>query len=299
MRNAEVYGLALRRGGEISAERRRWAVFLPSWVRKIRFVRGFPILMETLINGIRTLNRSAELLGEADEKPVEGWHLALTLAVALVFAVLLGVVLPHGITWLLSLAGLSGDVSGVSFQLWDGLVKLVILAAYIMAIGRLPEIHRVFQYHGAEHKTIHAFETGEPVTLELAAAQSRLHPRCGTTFLLFVVCVSVLLHTVLVPALLWLWTPESALVRHAGTLLFKIFLIAPVAACSYELIHAVARMKDGPLASLLRVPGLTLQRLTTAEPEREHLEVALVALREALGEGSPYTVVTAPYSRSL
>ena len=250
-----------------------------------------------MINGIKTLNRSAELQGQDDGKPMEGWHLAVTLIVSIAFALLLSLVLPHGLTWLLTVAGISGDVSGVSFQLWDGLFKLLILMIYILAIRRVPEIKRVFQYHGAEHKTIHAFETGKPVDADLAAAQSRLHPRCGTTFLLFVVCVSVLSHALLVPLLLHFWTPESELVRHGGTIFFKLLLIAPIASLSYELIRATARMKDGKCAALLRTPGLLLQKLTTAEPEREQLEVALVALREALGDNTPYEVRTVPYKR--
>ncbi len=298
MRNGTSYGLGARLRSRIVGERRVWSSFLSNRVRNTPFVRGFPILVETLVNGIKTLNRSAELQGEDDEQPMEGWSLAATLAASIVFAILLSVVIPHGLTWLLSLAGLSGDVSGVSFQIWDGLFKLVILVVYILAIRRVREIHRVFQYHGAEHKTIHAFETGQDVDVDLAAAQSRLHPRCGTTFLLFVVFLSVAVHAVFVPLLLAVWQPESVLVKHLGTLCFKILLVAPVASCSYELIRASAKMGNGFWAGLLRAPGLGLQRLTTAEPEREHLEVALVALKEALGPGSPHVVHTVDYERA-
>lgn len=297
MRNGQAYGLGVRLGGGVAAERRGWYSFLSPRVRGTRFLRGFPVLVETLVNGVKTLNRSAELQGEDDGKPMEGWHLAVTLLVSVAFALLLSLAIPHGLSQLLALAGVSGDVSGVSFQLWDGFFKLLVLVLYIMAIRRVPEIRRVFQYHGAEHKTIHAFETGRPVDADLAMAQSRLHPRCGTTFLLFVVCVSVLAHALLVPLLLHVWTPESAVVKHVGTLAFKLALVPAVAAVSYEIIHAVANMRDGVCASCLRVPGLCLQRLTTIEPEREHIEVALVALKEALGPDSPHQVETVPYTR--
>ena len=297
MRNDAVYGLGARLKDKIVGERRAWSSFLSDKIRKTPFLRGFPILVETLVNGIKTLNRSAELQGEDDGTPMEGWHLVCTLLVAAVFAICLSVVIPHGLTWLLSLAGVAGDVSGLSFQIWDGLLKLLILTAYIYAIGRVPEIRRVFQFHGAEHKTIHAFETGLPVDVDLAMRQSRLHPRCGTTFLLFVVFFSVLCHSVLVPLFLYLWQPESVFVKHAGTVFFKLLLIAPVASLSYELIRGTARVKDCFWIRVLRAPGLFLQRLTTVEPEREHLEVAIVALKESLGDDSRYEVVTVPYER--
>ena len=296
MRNGTAYGLGARLDQGIVGERRLWSSFLSEGVRRTRFLRGLPILVETLVNGIKTLNRSAELLGKEDEPPMKGWRLAATVVVSVAFALLLSLVLPHALTCLITLAGLSGNVADVSFQLWDGFFKLAVLVAYILVIGRIPEIRRVFQYHGAEHKTIHAFETGKPVDVELAAAQSRLHPRCGTTFLLFVVFVSVICHSVLVPLFLAVWTPESELVRHLGSIAFKLVLVVPVACLSYELIRANARMKEGVCAACLRAPGLFLQRLTTLEPEREHLEVALVALKEALGP-SPYEVRTVPYTR--
>ena len=295
MRNGQAFGLAARVAGEVVAERRGWYSFLPERIRTRPFVRGFPVLVETLVNGIKSLNRSAELQGEADGQPMEGWHLVLTMLAALVFAMVLFLLIPHGLSWLLGYVGLSSGVEGVAFQLWDGVFKLLMLMGYISIIARVPEIRRVFQYHGAEHKTIHAFETGLPVDAALARRQSRLHPRCGTTFLLFVICISVLLHALLVPLLLYLWTPENAVLKHLVTLVFKLALLVPIASLSYELIRFSGCMREGPLATALRAPGLLLQRLTTAEPEMDQLEVAVVALREALGPDSPYEVRTCPY----
>lgn len=297
MRNAAVYGLGARLKGKIVGERRGWSSFLSDKVRKTPFLRGFPILVESLINGIKSLKRSAELQGDDDGTPMDNWHLLCTLAVSVVFAICLSVVIPHGMTWGVSALGVAGDVSGVSFQIWDGLFKLVILVGYIYLISRIPEIRRVFQYHGAEHKTIHAFETGQPVDVDLAAAQSRLHPRCGTTFLLFVVFLSVLCHAIFVPLFLHIWQPESTIVKHLGTIVFKLFLIAPVASLSYEVLRGTAKLQECLWVRILRAPGFCLQLLTTAEPEREHLEVAVVALKEALGEDSPYDVRTVQYER--
>ena len=120
----------------------------------------------------------------------------------------------------------------------------------------MPDIRRVFQYHGAEHKVIHAFEAGGDVDAATAARMSRLHPRCGTTFLLFVISISIILHAVLVPLLLFIYCPEGAV-----------------------------------------APGLTLQRMTTAEPDERQLDVAVVALREALGAQAGDNIITAPYRR--
>jgi uncharacterized protein YqhQ len=184
--------------------------------------------------------------------------------------------------------GLGGGMEGFTFHVWDGLYKFVMFIGYIAAISLLPDIRRVFQYHGAEHKTIHAFEAGGMVTVATARKGSRLHPRCGTTFLLFVLSLAIVLHAVLVPLLLMAWHPASAPLRHAGIVLFKIVLIVPVSAIAYELIRWSAALEGGFWARILRGPGLFLQYLTTREPDDAQLEVAVAALREALGPDSPY-----------
>ena len=296
MRNGDHYALAVRHAdGTIAAERRPWFSLTRHPLLKKRFVRGFPILLETLVNGIKALNRSAEQATEGEEEKLEGWHLVLTMLLALGMAVVLFVVTPHlmsmGMQWL----GLGGDVDGLSFHVWDGLFKCCIFVGYILIISLVPDIRRVFQYHGAEHKVIHAFERGGEVTAVEAGRMSRLHPRCGTTFLLFVIAISIVLHAVLVPAMLLVWTPQSAVAKHAATIFFKLLLMLPISALAYELIHFAAKMGDGFWGSLLRAPGLLLQTLTTYEPDRGQLEVAVVALHQALGSEAPDTVRPADY----
>lgn len=290
MRNGASYALAVRRpSGSISVESRRWRTMGPQGLRSVRFLRGFPVLVETLSNGIRALNRSADLSsGDDDSSPMTRWQVIATLLMALGAAVVLFVAAPHLMALGMEGLGLSGDMKGLSFHLWDGLFKFIIFTGYIVAISFLPDIRRVFQYHGAEHKTIHAFEKGGMVTVETARACSRLHPRCGTTFLLFVLSVAIVLHAVLVPLLLLVWDPSSAVVRHAGIVCFKILLIVPVSALAYEIIRYAAALGDGLWGRILRAPGLFLQMLTTREPDADQLEVAVVALREALGPDSPY-----------
>ena len=289
MRNGASYALAVRRSsGAIFVESRQWRSVGPAGIRSIRFLRGFPVLVETLSNGIRALNRSADLsMGEDDTAPMSRWQVVLTLLMALGAAVVLFVAAPHALALGMEYAGLSGGMKGFSFHLWDGLFKFIMFMAYISAISFMPDIRRVFQYHGAEHKTIHAFEKGGMVTVDAARSCSRLHPRCGTTFLLFVLTVAIVLHAVFVPLLLMLWEPSHPFMRHVFILVFKILLIAPISAFAYEIVRYAAQLKGGALAWILRAPGLFLQLLTTREPDDSQLEVAIAALRESLS-GSAY-----------
>lgn len=299
MRNGDIYGLAVRRpDSNISAQRLPWRVLTKSaWLRR-PLIRGFPILLETMVNGIHALNRSMILSG-ADSGDCRGGGMGgmiLSLALALCMAIALFVVAPHLLSVLMFAFGLGGDVEGLSFHLWDGFYKCGIFTAYIWAISFVPDIHRVFQYHGAEHKTIHAFESCEGVDSRAALRMSRLHPRCGTTFLLFVIAISIVVQAIVVPFLLQLWTPESELAKHALSLGYKLPLVLPISALAYELIRFAAKLQEGFWATVLQAPGLFLQRLTTREPSLPQLEVAIVALAEALGAEAE-DVSTVPYVR--
>lgn len=297
MRNGSVYALALRTpDGDIVAERRRWYSLATGAASGKPFVRGFPLLVETLVNGVKALNRSAEFAApDESDKPGDA-PLALTLVVSLALAAGLFVAAPHLLALGMKALGLGGDLERLSFHLWDGFFKFTIFLSYIAAISLVPDIRRVFQYHGAEHKVIRAFEKGGEVSARTAAACSRLHPRCGTTFMLFVLSVAIVLHAVLVPFFLWLWQPQGAFARHAGTLVFKLLLMVPISAVAYEIIRYAARLGSSPWGRLVRGPGLLLQLLTTREPAREHLDVALVALREALSPEAAARLQTPAYT---
>ena len=177
-------------------------------------------------------------------------------------------------------------MEGFSFHLWDGLIKFAVFLAYILVISRLREIRRVFQYHGAEHKAIAAYESGaRPLNVDAARRHSRLHPRCGTAFLLFVLSIAILLHVLLLPMLLFVWSPENALHKHGVILLLKLLLMLPISALAYEAIRLGARLEGSIVGAAMRAPGLLLQLLTTRNPDRAQLEVALTALNEALKRG--------------
>ena len=297
MRNGGRYAVAVRRkDGKIFVERHGWFGLTRKGPLSRPFLRGFPLLVETLVNGVRALNRSAELSGEEDggESPSR-WQIFLSVVAAFGLAALMFVVIPHMLSLGMQAIGMGGDMEGFSFHMWDGLFKFAMFIGYIAAIPCFPEIRRVFQYHGAEHKVIAALESGEPVSARSAKRHSRLHARCGTTFMLFVLALAILVHAVAVPLLLSVWKPENQLLRHAGVLLFKVGLMIPVSSLAYELIRLAARLGNSVTGRILRAPGFLIQLLTTREPDMEQLEVAVVALREALGDSAPEDMHTAAY----
>jgi len=299
IRNGDSLALAVRKPDkQIVAVTRPWSTLFTTPLARKPWIRGFPVLLETMINGIKALNLSVELAAEAEGEPIKPWQLALTLVVAIGLALLLFVVIPHVLTIGLNALSISGGVEGLSFHLWDGLLKFVMFIGYIAAISFMPDIRRVFQYHGAEHKSIAAYEQGEnPVTPASAAGYSRLHPRCGTTFLLFVLSISIMLHALTVPLLMLFWAPENAVIKHGAIIAFKLALMVPISALAYEAIRSAAKIKNPLIGSILRGPGLLLQLMTTREPDEEQLEVGLVALREALGNSATAEIATPAYER--
>ena len=212
-----------------------------------------------------------------------GWALGASMAFALVAAVALFVGIPH----LISVYFLGPSMKSPLFHLLDGAVKGAVFVLYIALIGRLPDIRRVFQYHGAEHKAVHAYEQGVELTPEQAGSMSRIHPRCGTAFLMVVILAGILVFAAVLPLLA---PPEGRVVSLLWAVGVKTALLVPVAGISYEMIrlgsgeHVLSRAVFRPFL----VPGLLLQRLTTGEPDAEQLDVAIHALSLAVqrGEGA-------------
>jgi uncharacterized protein YqhQ len=201
-----------------------------------------------------------------------GWAVAGSMAFGLGLGVLVFLLLP---LWLTQLAErhLFGPLSGLAFNLLDGGLRALFFLAYLYGISRFRDIHRVFMYHGAEHKVVFNYERRLPLSVENARAQSRLHPRCGTSFLLFVLLVSILVFALI---------PKTApfLFKFGG----RILLVPVIAGLSYEVLRLTARRRAAPLFAALVFPGLMLQKITTQEPTDDMLEVAIVALEEALRE---------------
>ena len=242
-----------------------------------------------MVIGIRTLNYSAEVsMGSSEEPRTGGDSLRLGLTVA--FSLLVGVAVFFAVP--LVATSLFFDVAQqpLLFNLASGFIRILLLLGYLSAISFSKEIRRVFEYHGAEHKVVFAFEKGEDLTPEAAARQSRFHPRCGTSFLLIVMLSSVLLFSILDAVLLSLLGELTLPVR----LLTHLPLIPVVGGVSYEFIRASAKKSETVLGAALIAPGLWLQRITTREPSIDQLEVAVTALRSALGEEMPVAEVALP-----
>jgi uncharacterized protein YqhQ len=245
------------------------AVYRSRWART-PFVRGIVVLWDALALGMRMLTKSANYQLEEDEEELEGWGLYLTLAGSLAFSVALFMLTPAAVGhFAQSLLKVEGFWLGA---LVEGLVRIAILIGYIGLIGQMEDIKRVFRYHGAEHKTINAYEAGAELTPENVAAFPLEHPRCGTAFLLTVVLLSILLFTLFPVESLWL------------KFLVRLGLLLPLAGISYEYLRWTADHVDQPLVRWLIMPNMALQRMTTAEPDLAMLEVAIASFN-AMREG--------------
>ncbi|HEU4408746.1 MAG TPA: DUF1385 domain-containing protein [Polyangiaceae bacterium] len=197
-------------------------------------------------------------------------------------ALLMFIAAPQGAAWLVNrVLGLGLDIRDAGFQLLTGAFKLTIVVGYLALIRRVPEIRRVFQYHGAEHKSISAYEAGEELVVANARSKTTLHPRCGTTFLVLVALVSVIIFSAVAP-FLPRFGLSSGLLENVALFLLKLPFIPVIAAVTFELQRFTAKFcTTGPLRALL-LPGFAVQKITTVEPDDDQLEVALASLRAAL-----------------
>ena len=227
-------------------------------------------------NGVRALNRSADLsMGDDDSSPMSRWQVAFTLLMALGAAIVLFVAAPHLLAMGMERLGLSGGMKGLSFHLWDGVFKFLMFIGYIAAISFMPDIRRVFQYHGAEHKTIFCYEAGLPLTVENVRKQPKHHPRCGTSFLFVVIFVSIIVSSIF----FGIWPMTNAFLRT----LVHLLLLPLVVGITYEFNRWVGRhVQEGGIAKILTAPGMWMQNFTTNEPDDSMIEVAIRSLELVL-----------------
>lgn len=272
MRSPKAMAIAVRRpNGEIVVKRKGLTFFSEkTLLAKLPLVRGVITLLSALVLGIQALNFSAnQAFGE--EEKTNPWTMGLTFMVALSFGIMLFFLLPLFLTKWLRFAIPMLSESGLLFSLVDGAIRLMIFLIYLWAISLFKEIQRVFQYHGAEHKSIFAFEAGEELMIERVKDFSCLHPRCGTSFLLIVMVVSILVFALLPHQLPFGYKVVS-----------RVILIPLIAGISYEVTRFADRRRENRGIQYLIRPGLWLQRLTAREPSGAQIEVAIRALREVL-----------------
>ncbi len=259
--------VAVRRpDGTIAVRRQPLSPLFTGVARRVPLVRGVIALAETLTLGMKALNFSANVGMEAEGEELSGVAMAMMMAVSLAFAVGVFFLAPlFASEWLEGMLG-----SELAANLAEGVIRIVFFLAYIVLIGRMNDIRRVFMYHGAEHMTVHAQERGDPLEVDAIRKYPTAHPRCGTAFLLVVMVVSVVAFVFVGREPLW-WLVAS-----------RIVLIPVIAAVSYEVIRLSGMFAGNPLVGLITGPSLALQRLTTREPTDDQIEIAIEAMRLTL-----------------
>src|SRR4051795_2772607 len=275
MRGRDAIAVAFRHpnGGIVWAQERLDTRFHGSRMAKLPFVRGLVVLYETLIVGSRWLVRSAGLQMQDEGVELGKAGIGLMLIVTLVAVV--------GIFFLLPLfvaTAATGGQGDLGQHLVEGAVRVLLFVGYLLLISRTPDVKRVFQYHGAEHMTIHALEHDDPLTVEAVRKYPTAHQRCGTEFLVIVIVLSILAFS-----LIGRQTPLIMIVS-------RILLIPVIAAVGYELLRFGARHRANPLVKGLLYPGLLVQKITTKQPTDDMIEVAIVSMEQALvadGESVP------------
>jgi uncharacterized protein YqhQ len=268
MRGRDAIAVALRHpdGEIVYATERLDAGFHGTRWSKWPLVRGLVVLYETLVVGTRWLVRSANVQASQDGIELGRGSIILMLSLTLLAGI--------GIFFLFPLFIASVTVSGPDHTLFqslvEGLIRVAIFLGYLLLIGRAPDVRRVFQYHGAEHKTIHALEAGDPLTVDEVRKYPTAHQRCGTEFLVIVILLSIIAFSLV--------GRQAPLVMIAS----RILLIPVIAAVGYEILKFGARHRGNPVVKVLLYPGLLVQMITTKQPTDDMIEVAIVSMEQAL-----------------
>ena len=264
-RKAVVTAVRRPSGGLITDVRSLPAIYTGR-LRKAPLIRGIIVLIEAMVLGIKSLLYSASVSLEEEKEEISGKAVWFMITLAVVLAVVLFLIIPLFLTRLLN----PYISSSLVFHLIEGLIRLVIFIAYLKLVGLIPDIKRVFTYHGAEHKVVNAYEHGVPMEVEAVKKYSTAHVRCGTSFLFVVLIIAILVFALVGRPTLWLMV------------LSRIILIPVIAALGYEVIHFGADHAKNAIVRAILAPGLWLQNLTTGEPDDSQLEVALTALNKAV-----------------
>jgi uncharacterized protein YqhQ len=267
MRGRKAMVTAVRRpGGELAIYSQPLAGIYSGRMRRTPLVRGIIVLIEALVLGIKSLLYSANISLEEEGEEISGWLVWLLVAVSIAFAVIVFFLMPLFLTRLLTFY----ITSSLVFNLIEGFLRVAIFVAYLKLISLIPDISKVFAYHGAEHKAVNAYEDGAPLEIEVARKYSTAHVRCGTSFLFVVLIIAIIIFALVGLPSLWLMV------------LSRILLMPVIAALGYEAIYFGNKHIDNSIVRAILTPGLWLQSLTTREPDDSQLEVALAALKKVV-----------------
>lgn len=279
MRGRNAIGVALRApdGSIVSAAEPLNSILHRNRFARAPFFRGLVLLYETLVIGTRWLMRSGSVQAEGEGQELGKGTIAVTLIVTLGMAVGLFVLLPLFLAGATTQAVL-GPGQALIAHLVEGLIRVVIFVGYLLVVSRFKDIQRTFEYHGAEHMTIHALEHEEPLTIANVRKYPTAHQRCGTEFLVIFIILSILMFSLLAGQNIWV------------SILGRILLVPVIASLAYELLRFGARYRHHWWIRWLYLPGIWLQGITTKQPDDEQIEVAIASMQEALaanGEAAP------------
>ncbi len=265
-RNAVV--TAVRRpAGEIAVEERPLSALYTGRMRRTPLLRGVIVLLESMVLGIKSLLLSANVaLEEEMEEEISGKAIFLMMASAVLLAVVLFFLAPLFLTDLVN----RWIPNAVVFNIIEGVVRLIIFLVYLKIMGMLPDIKRVFSYHGAEHKAVNAYEAGVPMEVAEVQKYGTAHVRCGTSFLFLVLVIAIFVFSLVGRPALWIMV------------ISRVMLLPVIAALGYEVIYLTARHSGNWLVKIVQWPGLALQAMTTAEPDDRQIEVAIAAMKRAV-----------------
>ncbi len=267
IRGRKAVVTAVRRpSGGLAMDIQPLAAIYTGWLRKAPLIRGIIVLIEAMILGIKSLLYSASISLEEEEEEISGRMVWVMIVTALALAIVLFLIIPLFLTSLIN----PYINSSLVFHLIEGFIRLVIFIAYLKLIALMPDIRRIFTYHGAEHKAVNAFEDGVPMEVEAVRKYNTAHVRCGTSFLFVVLIIAIVVFALVGRPSLWLMV------------LSRILLFPVIAALGYEVIYFGANHVKNAVVRVIMAPGLLLQRLTAKEPDDSQIEIALSALKKVM-----------------
>ena len=266
--------------GEMVIDKQPLSTLYTGWMRSTPLIRGIIVLIESLVFGIQTLTYSANVAMGEESKKESGWWIWAVLAFSMVFAVALFFLAPLFLTKWIGI-----QTSSILFSLVEGIIRLAMFLIYLRLVSLMPDIKRVFAFHGAEHKAVNGYEAGAPLEPEAIKKYSKAHVRCGGSFLFVVLIIAIIVFSLVsffIGKALWL------------IVLSRIVLVPVIAALGYEFIHFGANHVDNIIIKILLSPGLWLQSMTTREPDDEQLKVGIMAMKTALEADQDMPPVAVP-----